>query len=150
MILRGGGAAARSVAEAWAKAGGEIYCVTGRRPLDERGPWATALLSSLDGSTLSSKLYIDFDSGLDGNLDHPPPIQVDIQLSPSYNNLGSIYPVQGSTGTLHLDGRWMLAAQHLIAWAIFIEPTRRKNLPSLPLLLYRLSDVEHNMSINES
>ena len=150
LILRGGGAAARSVAEAWAKAGGEIYCVTGRRPLDERGPWASSLISSLEGSNLSSKLYIDFDSGLEGNSDHPPPIQVDIQLSPSYNDLGSIYPVQGSTGTLHLDGRWMLAAQHLIAWAIFIEPSRREYLPSLPLLLYRLSDVEHNMNINKS
>ena len=150
LILRGGGAAARSVAEAWAKAGGKIYCVRGRRPLDERGPWATALLSTFEGSNLSSKLYIDFDSGLDGNPDHPPPIQVDIQLSPSYNDSGSIYPVQASTGTLHLDGRWMLAAQHLIAWAIFIEPVRRDYLPSLPLLLYRLSDVEHNMTINKS
>ncbi|MEC8721788.1 MAG: hypothetical protein VXX50_05085 [Candidatus Thermoplasmatota archaeon] len=150
LILRGGGAAARSVAEAWAKEGGKIYSVTGRRPLDERGPWKTALLSSLDGSNLSSKLYIDFDSGLDGNRDNQSPIQVDIHLTPSYNDLGSVYPVQGSTGTLHLDGRWMLAAQHLIAWAIFIEPTRRKHLPSLPLLLHRLSDVEHNLTIDKS
>ena len=150
LILRGGGAAARSVAEAWAKAGGKIYSITGRRPLDERGPWTTALLSSLDTGTLSSKLYIDFDSGSDGNRDHPSPIQVDIQLSPSYNDLGSVYPVQGSTGTLHLDGRWMLAAQHLIAWSIFIEPTRRKHLPSLPLLLHRLSDVEHNLTMDKS
>ena len=150
LILRGGGAAARSVAEAWAKAGGKIYSVTGRRPLDERGPWKTALIPYLDATTLSSKLYIDFDSGLDGNRDHPSPIQVDIQLSPSYKASGSIYPVQGSNGTLHLDGRWMLAAQHLIAWAIFLEPARHNNLPSLPLLLHRLSDVEHNLSSNKS
>tara|TARA_B100000902_G_scaffold112239_2_gene113455 strand:- start:2070 stop:3065 length:996 start_codon:yes stop_codon:yes gene_type:complete len=150
LVLRGGGAAARSVAEAWAQAGGKIYSVPGRRLLDERGPWASSLLPSLEERGLSSTLYIDFDSGLDGKEDHPAPIQVDVHLSPSYKSSGSINPVQGSTGTLHLDGRWMLAAQHLIAWSIFIEPTRRSELPSLPLLLHRLGDFENNLSNNYS
>ena len=66
------------------------------------------------------------------------------------DKLGVETLLQGSTGTLHLDGRWMLAAQHLIAWSIFIEPTRRKHLPSLPLLLHRLSDVEHNLTMDKS
>ena len=150
LILRGGGAAARSVAEAWSQVGGRIYPVLGRRPLDQRGPWASSLLSSLEERELSSTLYIDFDSGLDGKRDSPPPIHVDIQLSPSYDSSGLISPVQESTGTLHLDGRWMLAAQHLIAWSIFIEPSRRTELPSLPLLLNRLSDFEHNLANYES
>ncbi len=150
LILRGGGAAARSVAEAWAKAGGKIFPVIGRRPLDERGPWAPSLISTIKDRGLSRSLYVDFDSKSDGKNDDVLPFRVDIQLTPSYNSSGTISPTQKSTGTLHLDGRWMLAAQHLIAWSMFIEPSRRQELPSLPLLLYRLNDFENNYSMDES
>tara|TARA_B100000287_G_scaffold89239_1_gene81665 strand:+ start:3667 stop:4653 length:987 start_codon:yes stop_codon:yes gene_type:complete len=145
IILRGGGAAARSVADAWAEAGGRIYPLKGRRVLDERGPWASSIITSLDERGLSPTMYIDFDSRISEGIDAPLPIQVDLHLTPSYDSSGSVIPIQGSTGTLHLDGRWMLAAQHLFAWSIFIEPDRREELPSLPLLLSRLSDVEDNM-----
>tara|TARA_B100001996_G_scaffold161000_1_gene122761 strand:- start:1221 stop:2207 length:987 start_codon:yes stop_codon:yes gene_type:complete len=145
IILRGGGAAARSVADAWAEAGGRIYPLKGRRVLDERGPWASSIITSLDQRGLSPTMYIDFDSGIGEGVDAPLPIQVDLHLTPSYDSSGSVVPIQGSTGTLHLDGRWMLAAQHLFAWSIFIEPDRRTELPSLPLLLSRLSDIEDNL-----
>jgi hypothetical protein len=145
LILRGGGAAARSVAKSWSDTGGKIHSVGGRRPLDARGPWASALVPSLKDRGLSPTMYIDFDSRIDGDEELPPPEQVDIHLSPSYREGGSVMPLQESSGSLRLDGRWMLAAQHLIAWSIFIEPDRRHELPSLPLLLSRLSDVETNL-----
>jgi len=146
LILRGGGAAARSVAEAWSDAGGRIYALRGRRPLDMRGPWASSLIHSLKDRGLAPTLYIDFDSNLEMEEDIHAPVQVDLHLTPSYDLSGSVKPIQGAEGTLHLDGRWMLAAQHLLAWAIFIEPGRKDDLPDLSLLLSRLSEVEKNMS----
>ncbi len=146
LILRGGGAAARSVAEAWSDAGGRIYPLRGRRPLDPRGPWASSLITSLEERRLAPTLYVDFDSNSIIEPDIQPPVQVDIHLTPSYGNSGTVKPVQGAKGTLYLDGRWMLAAQHLLAWAIFIEPERKDDLPSLPLLLYRLSEIEDKIN----
>ncbi|MDP6856936.1 MAG: hypothetical protein QGH13_05340 [Candidatus Thalassarchaeaceae archaeon] len=146
LILRGGGAAARSVAEAWADSGGRIYPLMGRRPLDPRGPWASSLISSLEVRGLAPTLYVDFDSNSKIEAEIQPPVQVDLHLTPSYVMTGSVKPIQGAKGTLYLDGRWMLAAQHLLAWAIFIEPERKEDLPDLPLLLSRLSEVEQKLS----
>ena len=95
---------------------------------------------------MAPTLYVDFDSNSKIEDEIQPPVQVDLHLTPSYVMTGSVTPIQGAKGTLYLDGRWMLAAQHLLAWAIFIEPERKEDLPDLPLLLSRLSEVEQKLS----
>jgi hypothetical protein len=41
-----------------------------------------------------------------------------------------------------LNGRWMLAAQHLACWSQLWAPEMAQQLPSLPLLLTRLVEAE--------
>lgn len=41
-----------------------------------------------------------------------------------------------------IDGRWMLAAQHLISWSTLWRPDIPHKLPDLGLLLARLVHVE--------
>ena len=41
-----------------------------------------------------------------------------------------------------IDGRWMLAAQHLISWSTLWRPDIPHELPDLGLLLARLAHVE--------
>jgi hypothetical protein len=41
-----------------------------------------------------------------------------------------------------IDGRWMLIAQHLLAWAVLFSPENADNLPSLDLLFKRLVFLE--------
>ena len=45
-----------------------------------------------------------------------------------------------------LDGRWLLVAQHLVAWATLWNPAHRERLPSLGLLLTRLVAAEELLS----
>ncbi|MFL2977749.1 MAG: hypothetical protein ACJZ59_01620 [Candidatus Thalassarchaeaceae archaeon] len=143
MILHGGGAAARSTAAAWAENGGRILSTTGdgRRPLDPRGPWGDALIDGVPDASLESIFQVDFDSSKGSSISPNLP-DSNVRLVASYGIGGSVEPTQSTSGALILDGRWMLAAQHLIAWAQFIAPEHRDLLPSLPLLLNRLSEVE--------
>ena len=143
LILHGGGAAARSTAAAWAENGGRIISVTreGRRPLDPRGPWKTALIDEIPRGSLDSTFQVDFDPPLENPI-RSKTLNSDICLIASYGRGGSVEPIQSASGALILDGRWMLAAQHLAAWAQFIAPEHRDSLPSLSLLLNRLSEVE--------
>lgn len=144
LILYGGGAAARSTAAAWAENGGRIISVTreGRRPLDSRGPWASALIDEVPKGSLESTFQVDFDSQVESSIGTNTH-KFDICLVASYGRDGSVDPIQSSSGALILDGRWMLVAQHLVAWAQFIAPEFRDSLPSLSLLLHRLSEVEN-------
>jgi len=146
MILNGGGAAARSTASAWAENGGRILSVTpeGRRPLDPRGPWKNALIDRLPDGSLESIFQVDFSSTAE-SFKSSNVSNSDICLVASYGKDGSVEPTQSASGALILDGRWMLAAQHLVAWAQFIAPKHRDFLPSLPLLLNRLSEVENRI-----
>ena len=143
MILHGGGAAARSTAAAWAENGGRIVSMTreGKRPLDPRGPWGDALIDGVPEASLESIFQVDFDSSKESSI-RPDVPDSNVCLVASYGVGGSVEPTQSASGALILDGRWMLAAQHLIAWAQFIAPDYRDSLPSLPLLLNRLSEVE--------
>ena len=143
LILYGGGAAARSTAAAWAEKGGRIVPVTreGRRPLDSRGPWRDALIDEVPKGSLESTFQVDFDSPVESSV-RSNALNSDICLVASYGGGGSVEPIQSASGALILDGRWMLVAQHLVAWAQFIAPEHRDLLPSLPLLLNRLSEVE--------
>ena len=146
MILHGGGAAARSTAAAWAENGGRIVSVTreGHRPLDPRGPWEDALIDGLPEGSLESIFQVDFNPTSESSKSFNG-ISSDVCLVASYGKEGSVEPTQSTSGALILDGRWMLAAQHLVAWAQFIAPEYRDLLPSLPLLLNRLTEVENGI-----
>ena len=44
-----------------------------------------------------------------------------------------------------VDGRWLLAAQHIISWSTLWRPDLAHQLPELGLLLARLAHVEANI-----
>ena len=44
-----------------------------------------------------------------------------------------------------IDGRWMLIAQHLLAWAVLFYPEKAEDLPSLELLFDRLILLEKSI-----
>jgi hypothetical protein len=44
------------------------------------------------------------------------------------------------------DGRWLLCAQHLLAWARLWLPEQAENLPSLSLLMTRLVEAEVHLA----
>jgi len=162
LCLHGGGGAARSCAEAWAKAGGKLLWSGGRRELAEDGPWASALLTtgesakeatetrtgaeigagdgSISGGAMEIAVSINFDLLPDSEGEY---VGAGIQLMPSYTKSSGTYDerIAGLT-TGKLDGRWLLCAQHLAAWSTLWCPGRAEDLPSLELLLDRLVFAE--------
>ena len=136
LALKGGGGAARSCAESWARHGGKILAIEGRRDLGN-GPWSDSLVDSGDAA-----LYIDFD-GDDEEESHPCLTSKTIQLDPSYSKIdGSIDERIEALSTGVLDGRWMLASQHLECWRQVWAGQIGVYLPSLDLLLTRLAHAE--------
>ena len=47
-----------------------------------------------------------------------------------------------------IDGRWMLAAQHLEAWRCLWTPSLTEDLPSLEQLMTWMTILEHELSGN--
>ena len=121
--MRGGGSAARSIAAAWADAGGLLIPEQGRRTL-VGGPWDGAVVA--DGR---ADLGIDLDAAPAGG--HSDPLDADTQVSISY----------GDGADTDEFAVVMVAAQHLEAWKSIFAPERAAELPSLSLLLEKISVV---------
>jgi len=124
----GGGGTARSIAEAWSRAGGKVNPLGGRRPLEESEYW-----------TLSSEgadLVMDLDVS-------PGEKSDDTDICATYQPMNGDFEERlERLMNKPIDGRWMLCAQHLIAWAKLWSPNHAKHLPSLGLLLTRLVHAE--------
>ena len=119
--MRGGGSAARAIAAAWAEEGGSIIPLEGRREL-VGGPWDSAIISEGEAD-----LAIDLDAAAGGG--ESAGLSAKQQVSISY----------GEGATAEDFAVIMVAAQHLEAWKHFYAPERAADLPSLSLLLDRLS-----------
>ena len=119
--MRGGGSAARAIAAAWAAEGGLIIAEEGRRPL-VIGPWDSAIIESGDAA-----IGIDLDAAPAGG--DSVRLDSDIQVSISY----------GDGAKTDDFAVIMVAAQHLEAWKLLFAPERAGELPSLSLLLEKLS-----------
>ena len=117
--VKGGGSSAIATVNAWLSMGGEVKALSGRRDLPDK-------LILKCTSELDANLCVDFDDSSDSE---------GLVLFPSY---GSDLHVSQNK----IDGRWMLIAQHLLAWAVLFAPEERKNLPSLDLLFKRLILLE--------
>ena len=119
--MRGGGSAARAIAAAWAEEGGSIIPLEGRREL-VGGPWDSAIISEGEAD-----LAIDLDVEAGGG--QSAELSAKQQVSISY----------GEGATAEDFAVIMVAAQHLEAWKHLYTPERAADLPSLSLLLDRLS-----------
>ena len=119
--MRGGGSAARSIAAAWADAGGLLIPEQGRRAL-VNGPWDAAVVTE-GGAALG----IDLDAAPAGG--QSAPLDADTQVSISY----------GDGADTDEFAVVMVAAQHLEAWKSIFAPERAAELPSLSLLLEKIS-----------
>ncbi|MEC8927338.1 MAG: hypothetical protein VYB17_03680 [Candidatus Thermoplasmatota archaeon] len=142
LCLIGGGGSARSCAAAWAAVGGSIWSVGGRRSLDKRGPWVQHLI---DGDAVADnigpRLFIDFDIA-PGKPVSSHSTDADLHLISSYNSQEVGRAVEHNEYGLLLDGRWLLAAQHLEAWARLYCPEAAHLLPGLGLTMTRLLAME--------
>ena len=131
----GGGGAARSTADAWIKAGGKISALPGRRPLEL--PYVFESLPS----TGTVDFSVDFE-GSDSDDSQFPKSR--LRLNPTYGlQSGDLETRFSALMTQPLDGRWMLAAQHLEAWKRLWTPQYANFLPSLELLLTQLVHAEN-------
>ena len=119
--MGGGGSAARAIAAAWAEEGGSIIPLEGRREL-VGGPWDSAIISEGEAD-----LAIDLDAAAGGG--ESAGLSAKQQVSISY----------GEGATAEDFAVIMVAAQHLEAWKHLYAPERAADLPSLSLLLDRLS-----------
>jgi len=126
VALRGGGGAARSIAQAWVDAGGRVLPVPGRRALSGLREDAVAT----DGAAFG----VDVDGG-EGHLDAP------CVLFPAYR-VGDSPRGGGRLASSEIDGRWMLAAQHLEAWSRCWAPDVSPFLPDLSRLVEDLLALE--------
>ncbi|MDP7329177.1 MAG: hypothetical protein QF612_04965 [Candidatus Thalassarchaeaceae archaeon] len=142
LCLVGGGGSARSCAAAWAAVGGSIWSIGGRRSLDKRGPWIQHLI---DGDAVADnigpRLFIDFDIAA-GKPNSSHSTDADIHLISSYNSQEISGAVEQNESGLLLDGRWLLVAQHLEAWARLYCPEAAHLLPGLGLTMTRLLAME--------
>ena len=121
----GGGGTARSVAAAWSDAGGKINHIGGRRALNEEGPWTLC--------DDEPDLKINFDDG-GGDI-----------LAP-YGIMEGDFDSRIEYLSTNADGRWLLCAQHLLAWSRLWSPQHSDSLPSLDLLMTRLVAAEVHLA----
>ncbi len=140
LCMTGGGSTARACAAAWTEAGGKIWWKEGRRNLSPRGPWKDSIVNPRDVCDhIGRRLHIDFDQPagstpeikgerIDAGLDAP------VFLSVSYSD-GEFESVIENEWGLFLDGRWLLAAQHIQGWAHLYYPQAADDLPTLSELM---------------
>ena len=121
----GGGGTARAVAASWCDAGGKINHLGGRRALNEEGPWKLC--------DDEPDLKIDFDDG-GGDI-----------LAP-YGVMEGDFDSRIEYLSENADGRWLLCAQHLLAWSRLWSPRHSNSLPSLDLLMTRLVAAEVHLA----
>jgi hypothetical protein len=149
LVMRGGGSSARSAAAAWAGAGGVIELIRGRRMLDRRGPWSGSCLDEQAAKrAMGPRMTIDFDSipATEVRPDEAFDRTAMIHLAATYQSGADARPAQSMDGSKSLDGRWLLAAQHLEAWARLIRPDLAADLPDLALSVARLQAFERHIS----
>lgn len=142
LSLQGGGGAARSCADAWAKAGGKLVWKGGRRELSEEGPWKSALSDDSSDKPIEVSINFDVDPAKT-----PESSGEGLCVSSAYSPFNGSYEdgLENLFGE-SLDGRWLLCAQHLAAWSTLWCPERAEDLPSLELLLNRLVFAEFLLS----
>ena len=142
LCMVGGGGSARSCATAWSESGGSIWSIEGRRPLDKRGPWVQNLISGDQVvDNIGMRLFIDFDTK-PGVSESNRSTDCDLHLLSSYNSKDVGLFVQQTESGLQLNARWLLAAQHLEAWARLFSPEAAHLLPGLGLTMTRLHAME--------
>ena len=140
LCMTGGGSTARACAAAWTEAGGEIWWKEGRRNLSPRGPWKDSIVNPRDVCDhVGRRLHIDFDqpAGLTPEIKGErieAGIDAPVFLSVSYSD-GEFESVIENEWGLFLDGRWLLAAQHLQGWAHLYYPPAADDLPTLSELM---------------
>lgn len=137
--INGGGGAARSIASAWMNHGGKIASLGGKRQLP-----ATLVNLKVDNETIFD-IIIDAEGSLDKE------VNAGHILNPVYQSMrGSLDERMESLSTSNnlIDGRWMLAAQHLECWRSLWTPHISDNLPTLEELMTWLVAVE--MKLDES
>ncbi len=121
--IRGGGSTARSIAHSWAKEGGHIIPVRGRRALTG-GPWDFSIVDD----SLEADLSVDLDVEAGGGGSFPLP--AGRQISISYDEDWKIDDFAVI----------MVVAQHLEAWKKLFSPDKIDQLPSLIELLELLDE----------
>ena len=137
--IHGGGGAARSIASAWIKAGGRVASLGGRRQLP-------ATLVNFKHQT-DTKFDVVIDT--EGALDEIP--QSKYVLHPTYTSMDGTLEQRFDQLTLNnhqIDGRWMLAAQHLESWRCLWTPSLTEVLPSLEQLMTWMTILEHELNEN--
>ena len=92
-------------------------------------------------------LFIDFDGTYDQHLAVKRTLTPDyLPLNGSLQERDSILDSKNST----IDGRWMLAGQHLESWRRLWAPQSAEHLPTLAQLVSWLSDCEFELAISRS
>ena len=137
--IHGGGAAARSIASAWIKAGGRVASLGGRRQLP------ATLVNFKHQTDTKFDLVID----TEGALDEIP--QSEYVLHPTYTSMDGTLEQRFDQLTLNnhqIDGRWMLAAQHLESWRCLWTPSLGEHLPLLEELMTWMALLEHKLNEN--
>ncbi|MDP6098942.1 MAG: hypothetical protein QF566_02060 [Candidatus Thalassarchaeaceae archaeon] len=147
LCMIGGGSTARACAAAWATASGKIWWEGGRRPLSSRGPWRNSLVDTSDVCDhVGRRLHVDFDQlpgteaeiiGESMKAENDAPVFLSIPYSG-----GEFEAVIENEWGVHLNGRWLLVAQHLKAWEYLFFPEATDNLPTLREAMELLSSVE--------
>lgn len=134
--INGGGGAARSIASAWLQHGGRVASIGGKRQLP----------ATLANEKATENLVFDLIIDTEGSLERDN--KGSAQLNPVYSALnGSIDERMDllSTASKVIDGRWMLAAQHLECWRSLWTPHLQENLPTLEQLMTWLIVFEFNL-----
>jgi shikimate 5-dehydrogenase len=135
----GGGGAARSIASAWLNHGGKVVSLGGKRQL----PATLVNLKMNEGTEFD--LIIDAEGMLNQNLNSSH------VLNPVYSPMRGSFEERIellSTNNNRIDGRWMLAAQHLECWRSLWTPHLSDDLPSLEELMTWLVAVECKLEQN--
>ena len=132
--LVGGGGAARSTAYAWVKCGGRVRILGGKRDLSELD-W----IEHLDDGEKSCDVMINFDDDV-----VPKDVMVNsLVIKSMYHSIeGSLEDRMDTLVGKEIDGRWLLAAQHLECWSQLWAPHAKDKLPSLDLLVTKLVHAE--------
>ena len=137
--VNGGGGAARSIASAWKKHGGRIVSIGGKRQLP----------ATLVNAKPTDEVVFDLIIDTEGSLEQA--MAGTVQLNPVYSPLsGSIDERMEYLSTVSdvIDGRWMLAAQHLECWRSLWTPHFSDQLPALEQLMTWLVVVEWKLEQN--
>ena len=130
----GGGGAARSTAHTWTTMGGTVKAFEGKRDLNDYDWYEGA-----DTSERICDVLVNFDDD-----SYPEDITVN-----GFCVKSQYHPIDGehkdriaAVKNKIVDGRWLLAAQHLESWSQLWAPQCKDYLPSLDLIISKLIQAE--------